>query len=699
MIQNLHFQYPTWFLLLCLLLGLGYAMFLYFNERKFIEAPKWTRPLLAFLRTISVAAIAALLLSPFIKTIKEDTQEAIILVAQDNSSSVISEMSDSEVAQFIANSTAMTEKLGTKYETKRISFGEIVKEGSINTFTQQVTNLSSLIDYVNDNYADQNLGALIITTDGIYNEGKNPIYSKLNLTAPIYTVAMGDTTKRKDVLVKNVFHNKIAYLGDKFSIQADVQAINAAGASTKLKVQQMGTGGKVLKEEVLNIKGNDYFSTQDIILEANSTGNIKYRISVQGINNEMSKENNYKDIFIEVLDARQKILILANAPHPDLGAMKSLITTNKNYEVDIKYPEGNNYNINDYNVVVLHNLPSRKNKIVGDLKIIKRKNISILHILGSQTDANAFNRIQNVIKLEGNSNSLENIQAEVDQSFSLFTTSDDIKRKLGQFPPLIAPFGKYTTGATTQSLISQNISKIKTEYPLLAFSNSEGKRQAVLTGEGIWKWRIYDYLQHDTYLVTQELVNKTIQYLSLKDDKRKFRSSNTKNIYKENESVILDAQLYNENYESINDPEVNVTVTDNEGKEFNYIMNRTQDYYTLDAGRFAEGNYRYISRTNLAGKSYEDKGRFSVQSIQLENFDLTARHGVLKSLSEKYGGKMVYPNELDSLATEILASDALKPVIFQSSKTQSIMHLRWLFFLLTGMLVLEWFIRRYMGSY
>jgi hypothetical protein len=461
----------------------------------------------------------------------------------------------------------------------------------------------------------------------------------------------------------------------------------------------MGTGGKVLKEEVLNIKGNDYFSTQDIILEANSTGNIKYRISVQGIINEISKENNYKDIYIEVLDARQKILILANAPHPDLGAMKSLITTNKNYEVDIKYPEGNNYNINDYNVVVLHNLPSRKNKIVGDLEVIKRKNISILHIFGSQTDANAFNRIQNVIKLEGNSNSLENIQAEVDQSFSLFTTSDDIKRKLGQFPPLIAPFGKYMTEATTQSLISQNISKIKTEYPLLAFSNSEGKRQAVLTGEGIWKWRIYDYLLHDTYLVTQELINKTIQYLSLKDDKRKFRSSNTKNVYKENESLILDAQLYNENYESINDPEVNVTVTNNEGKEFNYIMNRTQDYYTLDAGRFAEGNYRYISRTNLGGKSYEDKGRFSVQSIQLENFDLTARHGVLKSLSEKYGGKMVYPNELDSLATEILESDALKPVVFQSSKTQSIMQLRWLFFLLAGMLVLEWFIRRYMGSY
>lgn len=699
MIQNLHFQYPTWFLLLCLLLGIGYATLLYFKERKFDEAPKWTKPALAFLRALSVAAIAALLLSPFIKTIKEDTQEAIVLVAQDHSSSVTSEMSDSEVAQFIANSTAMVDKLGSKYETKRISFGESVKEGSLDTFTQQVTNLSSLIDYINDNYADQNLGALIISTDGIYNEGKNPIYSKLNMTAPIYTVAMGDTTRRKDLLVKNVFHNKIAYLGDKFSIQADVQAINADGANTKLKVQQMGTGGKVLKEEILTVKGDDYFTTQDIILEANTTGNIKYRISVQGINNEVSSANNYKDIFIEVLDARQKILVLANSPHPDLGAVKSLITSNKNYEVDIKYPQGNDYNINDYNVVVLHNLPSKENKIDSDLSQIKRRNISTLFIVGEQTDLTSFNSIQNIISINGNSNALENVQADVIQNFSLFTTSDDFKRKLGQFPPLITPFGKYTAGATTQSLINQSISKVKTEYPLLAFSNSEGKRQAVLAGEGIWKWRIFDYLQHDTYLVTQELINKTIQYLSLKDDKRKFRSSSTKNIYKENESIILDGQLYNENYESINDPEVNVTITNSEGKEFNFLMNRTQDFYTLDAGRFAEGNYRYISRTNLGGKAYEDKGRFSVQSIQLENFDLTARHGMLRSLSEKYGGKLIYPDEMSTLATEIVESDAIKPVIFQSSKTQSIMHLKWLFFVLAGLLILEWFIRRYMGSY
>ena len=699
MIQNLHFQYPSWFLLLCLLLGVGYALFLYFKERKFEESPKWVRPTLALLRALSVAAIAALLLSPFIKTIKEDTQEAIVLVAQDNSSSVTAEMSDEEVAQYIANSKAMADKLGTKYETKRISFGEAVAEGAIDTFSQQVTNLSSLIDYVNDNYADQNLGALIIATDGIYNEGKNPIYSKLNMTAPIYTVAMGDTTRRKDILVKNVFHNKIAYLGDKFSIQADVQAINAAGASTKLKVQQMGTGGKVLQEKVLSIKGDDYFSTQDIILEASTTGNIKYRISVQGVNNEMSTANNYKDIFIEVLDARQKILILANAPHPDLGAMKSLITTNKNYEVDIKYPQSGDYNLNEYNVVVMHNLPSSENNILSELDQIKKRNISTLFILGSQTDVAGFNRVQNIVDLGGNSTALENIQAEVNQSFSLFTTSDDLKRKLGQFPPLVTPFGKYTAGATAQTLINQNISKVKTEYPLLSFSNSEGKRQAVLAGEGIWKWRIYDYLQYDSYLITQELMNKTIQYLSLKDDKRKFRSASSKNIYKENESIVLDAQLYNENYESINDPEVNVTVIDDAGKEYNYIMNRTQDFYTLEAGRFAEGNYRYTSRTNLGGKSYQDKGRFSVQSIQLENFDLTARHGVLRSLSEKYGGKLIYPNEMDALATEIVESDALKPVIFQSSKTQSIMHLRWLFFVLAGLLILEWFIRRYMGSY
>ena len=41
----------------------------------------------------------------------------------------------------------------------------------------------------------------------------------------------------------------------------------------------------------------------------------------------MSYLNNVKDVFVDIIDGRQKILLLANAPHPDLGAIKNAIET------------------------------------------------------------------------------------------------------------------------------------------------------------------------------------------------------------------------------------------------------------------------------------------------------------------------------------------------------------------------------------
>ncbi|MEZ4950467.1 MAG: hypothetical protein R2784_13925 [Saprospiraceae bacterium] len=49
------------------------------------------------------------------------------------------------------------------------------------------------------------------------------------------------------------------------------------------------------------------------MLEANQSGVQRYRILVNSVNGEVTTGNNVQDIFIDVLDARQKILIVANA--------------------------------------------------------------------------------------------------------------------------------------------------------------------------------------------------------------------------------------------------------------------------------------------------------------------------------------------------------------------------------------------------
>jgi len=699
-INELTFQYPLWYLGLCLLLGLVYALALYYRDTKFTESPSWTRWVMGILRFLAVSGIATLLLSPLVKSIVEEVKQPIVVIAEDASKSIVANLTEEEISAKKEEINSLSEKLSSKYEVKRLVIGDNIVNGAVDSFDYKVTNLSNTLEFIYDNYGDQNLGAIIMSTDGIYNEGKNPLYANVNLTSPLYVVAQGDTSIRKDVLIKNVFNNKIAYLGDKFSIQVDIAAKNSGGSTTSLSVSKIEGGkAKKLKTENIRISKNDFFTTKEIILDADNVGLTKYRISLSPVSGEVSNANNYKDIFIEVLDARQKILLLANGPHPDLSAMKSLITTNKNYEVEIHYPEDSDLNVNKYDFVVLHNLPSNKYAITGIIDAINTRKTPRMFVVGAQTNLQSINKVQEVIKISGNSTSLEDIQADVVSSFNSFTLDPDLSRNLKNFPPLIAPFGQYSSPSSGNVLLQQNIKKIPTDYPLLSFMEQNGIKTGVWVGEGIWKWRLFDFLENENYNTIKELINKPIQFLSTKDDKRKFRVSASKNLYKENEQILLDAQLYNDNYEMITDPDVFVTITNRDAKEFKYTFNRASNYYTLNSGMLPAGKYSYKAITNYNGEAMEQKGTFSVQNIQLELYDLTARHSLLRALSDKYGGAVVQSNETAALGDIILNNEKIKPVVYQSTDTKSVINYKWLFGLLLSFLCIEWFLRRYFGSY
>jgi len=699
-INDISFQYPSWYLLLCVALGLIYALALYYRDNKFKDAPKWSPWVMSILRFLAVTGIATLLLSPLVKSITEDIKQPIVVIAEDASQSVIANLTEEEIAAKKEEINTIASQLEEKYEVKRLAIGDQITSNSVDSFAYKITNLSESLEFIYDNYGDQNLGAIIMSTDGIYNEGKNPLYANVNLTSPLYVIAQGDTTVRKDVLIKNVFNNKIAYLGDKFSIQIDVAAKNANGTSSTLTVSRTDNGNvKRLSSENIRINKDNYFTTKEIILDADKVGLNKYRVALSPINGEVSKANNYKDIFIEVLDARQKILLLAHGPHPDLTAMKALITTNKNYEVDIHYPEDTDLNINKYDLAVLHNLPSDKFPLTVEMANLNKKRTPRLFVVGATTSLQGINKVQDNIKITGNSTSLEDVMADVQPSFNSFTVDPQIAGKLKGFPPLIAPFGQYTSPNGANVLLNQNIKKISTEYPLLSFKEKSGIKTGVWVGEGIWKWKLFDFLQSENYEVVTELVNKSVQFLSTKEDKRKFRVSSSKNLYKENEQISLDAQLYNDNYEMINEPDVAVTMTNADGQDYNYTFNRSSNYYTLNCGMLPAGRYSYEASVNYGGEAMSQKGSFSVQNIQLELYDLTARHDLLRALSNKYGGEVLMGGDAASLSDKILTNDKIKPVVYQSADTKSVINFKWLFGLLLLLLCVEWFLRRYMGSY
>ncbi len=698
--EALTFQYPAWYVLLCLLLGAAYAGVLYYRDNTFAEQYPNLGKWLAVLRFLTVSLIAMLLLQPLLKSIVEDVKKPVVVMALDESESVGLALQGDTLEQFRQAWENARDRLATKYEVVEYAFGESVRQPITFEMKDKVSNMSDLVSTVADLYAGQNLGALVVATDGIYNQGSNPLYLADKLNAPVYTIGLGDTTIRKDLVLKRVFHNKIAYLGDKFSVQADILARNCGGNSATLTVVRIEEGQTTtLFQQPVNVRSDDFFETREFVLDADKPGVQRYRISLTNIPGEVSRANNVREFYVEVLDARQKVLIVANSPHPDVSAIKQSLERNRNYEVKpVLIRDVGKVNLDDYDLYVLHNLPSNTNDASVVLNAASRRKAPVFFIVGTQTSLARFNQVQDVLTIQGNTANPNDVQGWVDRNFNLFTISEQLRKELPNFNPLVAPFGDFTPGAGTSVFLWQRIGKVETQYPLLLFKQEGDIRVGVLASEGIWRWRLFDYLQHENHEIFDELIGKSFQYISLKADKRRFRISVAKNVFDENEPVRFDAELYNESYELINDPDVSLTITDEQGRDFNYTFDKSVSAYTLDAGIFPVGSYRFTGRVMLNGQELTASGKFSVQPIQLELFETTADHGLLRRLSSDNGGAFFYPNQLDQLATTLLDKD-IKPVVYATSRTRSVIHLKWLFFLLLGLMSAEWFLRRYFGAY
>lgn len=696
MMQNISFEYPPAWIVVCVICAILFSLLLYFRSAITNDKGTGISFLLGGLRFLSIGIITLLLLGLLLQSTEEESKQPIVVIAQDISESVAGLYGGTELQNSI---DALSAQLQDRFTVDHVFFGsEVYQDLDSTAQTDKTTDINQPIEYISDIYEGENLAAAIIITDGIYNEGKNPIYSDYNQTSPIYSVALGDTTPIVDLSVKEVLYNQIGYLNDQTEIQIDIDAHDCNNQRTLLQVnQRVGSGTKLIHEENIRIDSDNFFATRSVTLDLSTSGLAEYIVSVSPLNSEQNKVNNRKTIYIDVLDARQNILILANAPHPDVATLKQILSNNKNYEISVSYKVAD-ADLNAADLVILHNLPSKNQSITSALRQLDQLKTPRMMILGNQTVLSALNSLQSIVSIKGQAGGVTNdSEAVVSSDFSNFNISEEVIARVKRYPPLTSPFGEYSFGQSQQTLLQQAIGGIETDFPMLSFSEYDGIRWAFLFGEGIWRWKYFDYIEDGGYEVISEIIDKSIVYTSTKDDKRKFRVSTSNNIYQENDEVRIVAELYNSNYELINDPEAFLTITNESGEEFSYTFSKSNNGYALNAGVFVPGRYAYNANTTHAGEQYEDSGKFSVRRIEVEKSNLQANHNVLHALATKSDGKVYYPDQINQLQEELLANDQMKPILYQNVVNRSILDLKWLLGLLLLSLVVEWFLRRYYG--
>lgn len=691
--MNIVFEYPAWFLLFCVLAGFLYAFVLYRKDKRFDELSVWLIRSMATFRFLAVTLLSFLLLSPLLKNVSREVEKPVIILAQDNSESLIAGKDSAFYRkEYKQKLQKLIDELGDKYEVRTYSFADKIREmrntDSLN-FSDKQTDISSLFEEIETRYSNRNVGAIILASDGLYNKGSNPVYTSDKIKIPVYTIALGDTTIKKDIVLAKAEHNRLAYLGNDFPLEILVNARQLKGKSSTLKVMK---GGATLFSQVINFNSDMFSMTVPVILQAKEVGLQHYRLSLSSLPEEMSLMNNSRDVFIDVLDARQKVLILAEAPHPDVSAIKQSIASNQNYEVESYTMDNFDKPLKKYNLVILHSLPSQRTPASKILTELNSSDIPVWSFSGANAMLRSDLSISNVT---AKTNECEPV---LEPNFPLFTISDELRKSFKDLPAVVCPFGTYQTDQNSNVLLYQRIGIVDTKTPLMLFNAVGESKVAVFTGEGIWKWRLQNFAMNGSNALFDEFISKTVQYLSVKVDKSFFRVSGKNNFF-ENEVVELEAEVYNESYELINEPEVNITISNSENKKFPFSFSKTSNAYRLNAGTMAVGEYTYEARVKVGEKIYTQKGEFSVSALQVELVNTVADHQMLFSLAKKHGGEMLYPAEMENLIGKLVNREDIKTVSYSEKKLTDLIDLKWIFFVLLGLLSFEWFMRKRNGAY
>jgi len=672
-------------------IAVAYLVYFFrYNKREFTTLQRYS---LAILRSLSLFIVAFLLLGLLLQLSRKYYEKPVLAIAIDNSESVkvgypsISE----EMDIFLTNAK---QELSDRFTIQVIQFGESYQTHSDMGFTDKVSDYNLFFENIISQFYNLNLGAVVLVGDGIVNKGKSPLLKANNLNAPLYTLGTGDTTVVADQAIIEVIHNPSVFIGNDFSFQVDYNFRNFQADSAHVEIFM---GDRMLVSEKINVLQRSYFVSKKYTITAEKAGLQKIQIRLVPSVEERNLQNNRYQFTIEVHERKQKVLLISQGPHPDLGTLAESLKEQANFEVTSTFLHLFSGDLNSYDLVVLNQLPSLAQQQADFYEQIKESKVAVLVIVGPSTSIAALNNLNLPFSLEP-SVKFEESMPYFNPAFSQFTIPSELLALESELPPLLTYFSKYKLDSKLNILAYQKINNLIMDYPLMAFGEVERRKVGVIFGEGIWRWRMREFQQLESNKATSSAFVNMLTYLALKEDQDQFKVR-YKPIVDEISPVVFKARLLDEIFEPVLDAEVSLVLTDSSGAELNYLFDHSDLDYELTLGYLPAGDYQFLASTSLGDQEFQQVGKFTVQPVQLENQNLTADFGLLKELSVLTGGEFFTFNNSGRLIEALKQKPGVEKKEHSETSIREFIEWKWVFIILILLLSLEWFLRKFWGSY
>jgi hypothetical protein len=660
-------------------LSLSVAFFQYYYKTK--QKAKIT-PILFLLKATSLFLLILLFLNPKIeKTTIIDTKPTLAILA-DNSVSLSYFKEEANITSFI-NELEKNKSISNKFNVQKYAFGEQLDVFDSLTFLENKTNIYKAISSLNELHKDK-IAPIILLTDGNQTEGLD--YEFLATKNNIYPVVFGDTISYEDLSINQINVNKYSYINNQFPVEF---ILNYEGSQKRNSRLTITNNNKIIFSKNISFSSLKKSITITTNLNAQKEGLQYFTAALTKINNEKNINNNSKNFAVEVIDEQTNILLLTSILHPDLGALKKAIESNKQRKVTIKNIQDDNFSIKDYQLVLLYQPNNAFNTIFNQ---IEKQASNYMLISGASTNWNLINTKKlgfqkRVI------NQTENYTPYFNDGFIPFYQENI---NFNGFPPLKDQFGEIELSEENQTLLFQKINGVQTKQPLLTTFEKGNQKTAILLGEGIWQWRAASFLNTNSFEEFDGFIGNMVQYLA-SNKKRSRLEVNAENMYPANASINIAAFYTDKNYKFDERAQLDIKITNlATNKTISIPFSLVNNSFQTTIENLASGEYTY--EVSVLNQNIKKTGRFNITKFQIEEQFTNANSRKLAKLANRTGAKLFFKDQKETIIKELSENKEYYTIQKATTQKEVLINFKWILFIVISLLTAEWFLRKYHGK-
>lgn len=627
---------------LFILLSFIVAVIFYRNTLPLIS--KRRKVILIILRGTFIFFLLLILFNPVLHISRRYVEKDVFVILRDNSNSmfqVINGKNKLEHLTIFFNKTKRAlERQGYKVEIVDI-FKENPKQSVL--FDEYQKKIRDI--YLRQG-TDTSLKGIALLSDGWFHD--DYVVLKQISDIPLYTFNAEISLTDADIQISEIYYNSTARVNEIHSVKIMLSSKNFDG---DVNVLLRDSAGKKQYQKKISIDNNVVDYQIDFELLFDEIGLKVFEIEIIIEDSDISAKD---FIAIQVLETKNKILIISDTFNWNIRFLNRVVNSDDRYDADLVYQKNRRFykgnkeyspDWQTYSGIILIN---SKELVLNNQEtdIIKEKVFNGTGLIGLGNPVKGLEDISPItLSNVSIANDAQTILTSEALTFQLFR---DVEQRWQRLAPVNFFYHQRTNQAIPlANIVMQGAQTTGREIPAISLSKYGSGNVLHFSFNNLWQW----FLDRDSASMNDFL--KNIYHWIFTKEAENFYASTSKNVYYTGESVTVNLFAFDEKLNPLMNLDAKIEIfDDNKNMVFN-------DFFISGSGNISRNETASISIRDLDAGKYEyrindslnnrsTKGSFSIVEHDIESQNRGFNTSLLSEMSNISGGMQFNSRTIES---------------------------------------------------